>query len=136
MTAAPLAGVWIGEMLAPLPDQLDYAPLFRLACNLFAIYVAIGALTLCVSSFTRRRGHAIAVVLGVLIASLFLNFLAQYWSAVDRVAFMSLLHYYRPLPIVRAGALPVADMGILAGVAVLAWLIGLWYFRRRDIPAV
>jgi len=136
ISAAPLAGVWIGEMLAPLPIVAVADAVFEVFADVIDQIDAIGGLTMGGDPFARRRGHAIAVVLGVLIASLFLNFLAQYWSAVDRIAFMSLLHYYRPLPVVRAETLPTADIGVLAGVALLAWLIGLWYFRQRDIPAV
>jgi hypothetical protein len=52
------------------------------------------------------------------------------------VAFLSLLEYYRPLPIVLRGEFPRGDALVLAGVALATWAAGLWRFARRDVPAV
>ena len=51
-----------------------------------------------VSSIVSRRGSAIAIVLSGLLLSFLLNFLATLWPAIERVAALGLLHYYKPLP--------------------------------------
>lgn len=133
---APLCGVWLGEKCFPLWEPLYLPPLARVTANFFALYLAVGGLTMCVSSFLSRRGPAIALVLATLLLSFLLNFLAQFWKAVEQIGFLGLLHYYRPLATLRDGQWPVQDMAALVGLAVFFWSVGLWRFRRRDIPAV
>jgi len=65
-----------------------------------------------------------------------LNFLGQFWSIAEQIALLGLLHYYRPLPIVRTGDWPVQDIAVLLGLGAVFWSAGLWRFTRRDIPAV
>lgn len=136
ISLAPWVGVWLGEMISPLDAPLNLPRLAILSADLFALYLLIGAATMCVSSFARRRGPAIAVVLGGLMASFLLNFLAEMWSAAEGLSFLGILHYYRPLPILRSGAWPLRDMGVLATAAAVFWSVGLWRFRQRDVPAV
>ena len=71
-----------------------------------------------------------------LLASFLLNFLGQFWPVAERVSFLGILHYYRPLPVVRTGDWPVHDIAVLIGLAVVFFLAGMWRFSRRDIPAV
>jgi hypothetical protein len=89
-----------------------------------------------VSSVVSRRALAVGIVLAALLASDLVNLLQEFWAAVRPFSFLGFLHYYRPLPVVRSGTLPVRDIVILLAVGAVAWVGGLWYFRRRDIPAV
>ncbi len=73
---------------------------------------------------------------GVLLASFLLNFLAQFWSPADRLSFLSLLNYYQPLAVLRAGGDAVADMAILLAFASATWVAGGIWFARRDICTV
>lgn len=133
---APLLGLWLGERLFPPRQPLEFARLWPLSVNLLALNLGILGLTLLISSVVSRRGQAIAVVLACLLASDLINILAPFLAAVRRFAFLGFLHYYRPLPVVRSGQLPWSDLATLLGVTLVAWLLGLWYFSRRDIPAV
>lgn len=134
-SVAPLLGVYIGEWWAPLWEPVTFGPLWLLALNLLAMYLAVGGLTMLVSSAVSRRGSAIAVVLAGLLGSFLLNFLAAIWPAAERIAFLGLLHYYHPLPCIREGLVPVRDLVVLGSVGVVAWLVGALTYCRRDIPA-
>lgn len=136
LCGAPLAGAWIGTRIHPLWEPVDFSKLAMLCVNLMALYAAISGLALLASALASRRGRAVAGLLTLLIASLAIAFLRQFWSALDAVAGLGLLNYYRPLPIVRAGEWPVGDLLTLAGTGAAAWLAGLIAFLRRDIPAV
>jgi ABC-2 type transport system permease protein len=133
---APLVGVWIGQWASPLREPVELARLRFAPFNLLAMYLAIGAGTMLVSSVFSRRGPAIATVLAALLASFLLSFLTQFWKLAERFSFLGILHYYRPLESVRSGNWPVMDISVLCGTAAILWLGGLWWFSRRDIPAL
>lgn len=135
-SAAPVAGLWLGERVFPLDEPLDFSRLWQPAVNLLALNISVGGVTMLVSSLVSRRGKAIGIVLAGLLASDLVNILAQFWDAARHISFLGFLHYYRPLLIVRTGQLPAGDIIALLVVAIAAWGAGLWYFSRRDIPAV
>lgn len=135
LTAAPLAGVWLGERLSPLDEPFDFGRLLLVALNLFALYLAIAGTSMLASACFTRRAAAIAVVLAGLLASFLINFLSQFWGPAEYFSFLGLLDYYRPLAVVRDNALPARDVAVLAGVAATTWCVGLWRFCTRDVPA-
>ena len=98
--------------------------------------VAVGAVALLVSTMSDRRGRAMAVVFGLVLASFLLNFLAQFWPSAEGLAPLSVLNYYRPAQILANGNVPMHDMLMLLGIAVVAWVAGLEIFARRSICTV
>lgn len=113
------------------------ARLLAVMLNLYCLYLAVTGLACAVSALSDRRGRAIAVVFGILLASFLLNFLGEFWQPAKSVAFLSLLNYYQPLIVMRAGAdWPIAHMAVLLGFALLAWTAGGVWFARRDICTV
>ena len=136
VSAATITGAWLGEVLSPLKEPLHLSRLALLVYNLLALNLAVGGLTMLISSHLSRRGPAVACMLTVLLIGLLIQFLDPFWHPARRVNFLSLLHYYRPLAVVRSGIWPTGDLLALTGTAVVAWLLGLWRFTRRDIPAV
>ncbi len=133
---APLLGLRLGELASPLSEPLRFGQLWPLSVNLLALNLCVAGVTMLVSSVVSRRALAIGIVLAALLASDLVNLLSQFWEAVRPFAFLGFLHYYRPLPVVRSGTLPWGDIVVLLAVGAVAWSAGLWYFRRRDIPAV
>lgn len=132
---APLLGLHLGQQVFRYAEPPDMRRLALLSANFYVLYVAIAGLTLLASTLTTRRGPAVAMVLAALLGSVVLNFLASFWKPAENLAFLSLLNYYRPLPVVLSGEFAWRDATILASVGLGAWLIGWWRFARRDIPA-
>lgn len=135
VSLAPLAGAWLGQRILTMPETLNLERLALLVVNLFALYVAVGGITSLASSLVSRRGPAVAISLTVILASVLLNTVAQFSETIKQISFLGLLDYYRPLPIIRSGQLPIHDILVLLGIGGACWLAGLWRFRRRDIPA-
>lgn len=135
VSAAPLAGLWLGERVWAPRQPFDLARIGPVVVNLLALNLCLAAVAMMVSAMVSRRGPAIAVLLFALLASDLVNLLAPFWTVIQKIAFLGFLHYYRPLPVIRSGQVPWADVGILLAVAAVTWLVGLWHFRRRDIPA-
>ncbi|MFQ5462589.1 MAG: hypothetical protein ACE5E5_08180 [Phycisphaerae bacterium] len=135
ISLAPVLGAWIGTRVFAIPAPLQLGNFLLLSVHLYTVYLCVGAVGMFVSAVVSRRGPAIGVLLGWLLASFLLNFLAQIWSAVEPIDFLFLLHYYRPLPVVRTGALIPGDLVVLLVVAAVFWTAGAIRFQGRDIPA-
>lgn len=115
------------------PDRLELAIIML---NFWCVYVGVGGLTLFVSAMSDRRGHAIAVVFAIVLASFLLNFLAQFWEPAKRIVFLSVMDYYRPAEILQSRSVPVADIATLLVVGGAAWVLGGLVFSRRSICTV
>lgn len=132
LAAAPCAGTWFAQWYFGR-GPFDFPRLGMVSVNLFALYLAIGAASLMVSSMLSRRGPAIGLIFAVLEASFILNFLAAIWEPAKQIAFLGVLDYYRPLPIIVTGQWPVKNLVTLLAAAVVCWSAGLVVYARRDI---
>jgi ABC-type transport system involved in multi-copper enzyme maturation permease subunit len=54
------------------------------------------------------------------------------WKPLDPLARLSPFRYYSPYQIVVAGEVPVWDISLLAGVALVACVLAYMVFSRRD----
>jgi len=136
VVAMGMVGHRLGILSLAAESRPRLGPVLVIAANLYCLYMAVGGLAFLVSAAGNRRGRAIATVFGILLASFLLNFLAHFWPPAQAISFLSLLHYYQPLPLVRTGDLPVLDMVVLVGFAAAAWTAGGVWFARRDVCTV
>jgi ABC-2 type transport system permease protein len=136
LTLATLVGCALGDRLVPLWESLDFSRLRVVAVNLLALHMCVGAAALAVSAWSSRRGAAVAVVLGWLLACFLLEFLGQFSETARSLEFLGVLHYYRPLPQIRAAGWPWANLAVLLSAAAAYWTVGLVRFARRDVPSV
>ena len=104
--------------------------------NLFGVYLAVGGSSLLISSLSDRRGRAVAVIFGLLLASFLLNFVAQYWPPAKPFAVLSVMNYYQPAQILQEGIFPAHDMALLLSVAGITWILGGEIMARRSICPV
>ena len=128
-----LAGCLLGGQTVASEHRAEIGLLLKILANLGCLYIAVGGLTLLVSAVSERRGRAVAAVFAIVLASFFLNVLAQYWDLAERIAFLSVLNYYKPFIILQNSAWPVKDMVILACTGAALWLAGGILFAKRDI---
>lgn len=133
LVIAGLIGSWLGSFAAPPENRPDFGLMLVMAVNCYCLCAAVGGLALLISSLSERRGKVVAIVVGIVLASFFLNFLAQFSETARSLSFLSVLHYHQPFFVLRDGAWPVADMAVLLGVAAALWLAGGIFFARRDI---
>jgi hypothetical protein len=124
-------GSFVGPELRPGPERVQI-----MLANLFCLYLAVGAFSWLVSACSNRRGVALTIVFVVLLTSFLLNFLAQFWDVADRVSFLSVMYYYRPLFILRDGTIPWGDIAVLLSVTVALWIAAGIVFGRRDVCTI
>ena len=134
--ALALGGSLIGMQFAPPELRPELWRLLIVIVNLFVLYAAVGGFAWLMSSLSDRRGRAVTAVLIVVVASFFLNYLALLWPAAQRVQFLSILNYYRPIFPLRDGAWPVADLAKLGCLAAALWAAGGVVFSRRDLSTL
>ena len=104
------------------------------AANLFLLGVAFGSIALAVGAATGNRGMAIGATSGLALVTFIVNTLAPSVPAIKPLRFLSPFYYYadhKPL----SNGFNGADIGVLAGVAVVAALVALAAFDRRDLAA-
>lgn len=104
--------------------------------NLFALYLAVGALAWLASALSNRRGRAISAAFAIVVGSFLLQFLAQYSALADRLSFLGLMDYYKPFAILTDGAWPWRDLAVLSGVAIAAWIAAAAALVRRDLVSM
>jgi ABC-type transport system involved in multi-copper enzyme maturation permease subunit len=134
--AAALGGNLLGSLGLPSAQRPELPRLLIVLLNLFCLYWAVGGFTALVSSFSSRRGRAMTLVFLVLLALFLLNYLAQFWQPLEKIAFLSPLHYHRPVETLSGGAWPWKDIAILLGAGAVMWIAGGAVFARRDLCTV
>jgi hypothetical protein len=132
-----LATGYLGHVLASPAMPPDMRPGPKLAAtiltNLYCVYLAVGGIAFLASAISNRRGLAMGEVFALVLASFLLNFLAQFWPPAKKVAFLSVMEYYRPAQIVIQGQFPVGDVAVLLAVAALMLVVASEVFARRNI---
>ncbi len=131
--ALALAGNEFAGQYVEAAERPAMTPTLIVLANLYCLYLAVGGLSWLVSAASDRRGVAITIVFVLLLASYLLNFLAQFWEPAERVSWLGVLHYYRPLFVLRDGTVPWGDIGILLGTAAVLWIAAGVVFTRRDV---
>jgi ABC-2 type transport system permease protein len=131
--AAGLAGNALGARLGG--DVLGVGPMryVPVAVNLLGLVVVVGAYSGLASSLSDRRGRALGVALLTVLATFLLNYLAQFWEPAKVVIWLSVLKYHQPLRALQSGRWPVADLGVLTGLALILWFTAAVVFDRRDL---
>ncbi len=131
--ACVYAGSFIGTRFISPNLRPDFSRLLVILINLAAMYGAVGCLALAACACSDRRGRAVILVVVLTVGSLLLNFLEPLWEPARHVAFMSILHYYRPINVLMSGAWPWRDLAILGGLALSLWTFASIVLSRRDI---
>jgi ABC-type transport system involved in multi-copper enzyme maturation permease subunit len=133
---AALTGNLLGSMALPVEQRPRVPDLLIVLANLFCLYVTVGGFTWLISSLNDRRGRAMTIVFLVLLALFLLNYLAEFWEPLEKLVFLSPLHYHHPVKVLGTGVWPWKDIAILLGVGGALWLAGGIIFARRDLCTV
>lgn len=134
LSMCPLVGLWIGISIFETKEVVFIVRFVKPAFNFFFLLLAIGGISSMISSCIDRRGLAVSTTVGMLLVSVVLNFIEPFITSIEKIRFLGLLNYFRPVDVVRLGEWPVMEMVVLLVLAVVSWSIGLIVFGRKDIP--
>jgi ABC-type transport system involved in multi-copper enzyme maturation permease subunit len=135
MTAAAV-GNELGTLGLPLANRPEPMHVLAVLINLFCLYLTVGGLTCLIASVSDRRGAAITAVFLILVALVLLDYLAQFWAPLEKIAFVSPLHYHRPILVLQSGLWPWKNCAVLTIVGAGLWYAGGVVFSRRDLCTV
>jgi len=143
----------------PLSELVDARMFIATSCQLFALGLFVIGLSVMCSSFDRYRWRTLGIVIGVYVIQLLLLLLSRATQWTKWVGYLSFLSAYQPDAIVhfsrdslsQAWWLvvpperqstswphslgPLGLTCLLMALGLLFWSVGVWRFRRRDIPA-
>lgn len=128
-------GVAAGQWANKVPEPISAGNLAWMTANLGALLIAIGGSASLAGAIFPRRVVAVTVVLSLLLVAFFISVLEPLLPWVKNINRLGLLHYYRPVAIVRTGVPPWGNLAVLTGIGLGTWTAGLLIFQRRDIPA-
>ena len=117
-------GYALGARAIEPADRPGTGPVLLVLINLLCVYAATGGFAFLISSMSSRRGRAVSIVFGVVLASFLLNFVSQFWAPAGKLSFLCILSYYQPARILDEGALLTGDVAVLLAVAALTWVLG------------
>jgi ABC-2 type transport system permease protein len=125
---------WAGTTVGLQLRTLGVSPwqIFRIATMAWLLFMTFGAVGLAIAAMHRDGGSAMGWLSGVIATSFVLEYLARIWKPMSAFRPLSLFTYYDPQRIVRVG-IDGSDVAKLAGVALVALVVAVVLFRRRDL---
>jgi ABC-2 type transport system permease protein len=135
------AGTWVGTWLVGLQDDpnvhLRVAPERFLPglVYVFSLVLAVSGYTMCLSALGRFRYRVLGWAIVISLVQFLINIIGQLW---DRMAWMrpaTVFYHYQPQPLILQEIWAWQHLGVLLAVGVIGYLLALWKFCTRDLPA-
>ena len=130
-----IAATWAGlNALAPKDIAWPEPRLvLSLAINLGLLMLCWSGVAMAIGAAARRRSVAGAITGLLALATFLLDYVARAWKPAETVAWLSPFRYYSPFELLMGKALPVGNILVLAGIAVMGFALAYFLFSRRDI---
>lgn len=130
-----LAGTWVG-LAALAPPSASVPPaavVLALAANLGAVVIAWGGIAVAISSVSRRGSTAAAATGFLVFATFVLDYVGRFWEPAFGASRLSPFHYFSPFPLIGGLPLPLSDVAVLLGLAVVATGVAALAYASRDL---
>jgi ABC-2 type transport system permease protein len=95
--------------------------------------LCIAGPVLAVSAAGRHRGQVVGATIVFGAVGFAINFVAQAWSTVSFLRYLSPFHYYTPADALISGTVPVGSLAVLLAVFVAGIAGAEWLLERRDL---
>lgn len=113
----------------------DMARMLLVAVLAWAFGCAIAGVTSLLSVITLSRGVTAGIVMAVLLAMYLADIVSKMQPDLAGLDYLSAMHYFRAIPIVDEGTVPLAETSLFAVAAAAGWGLAVLLFRRRDLAA-
>lgn len=130
-----MVGTWAGLYVLAPEGAIWPSPavIGSLGGNLGALLLCWGGITMAVGSFCRRRSVAGSIAGIMALGTFLLDYLARAWQAAETIAWLSPFRYYNALDLILGRPLPLRNLWVLLGTALVGFAVGYLVFSRRDI---
>ena len=134
VTAAATVAVAAGVAVTPRLHQAVSLPGVAAAGVLgLGLALCIAGPVLAVSAAGRHRSQVVGATIALGAGSFAVNFVAQAWSTVSFLQYLSPFHYYAPADALVSGTVPVGSLAVLLAVFVAGVAAAGWLLARRDL---
>ena len=134
-----LAAVWTAVRFGPWAGKVEPSRFVPAALNVFGLMVCIGGIAACVSAADSYRWRTIGILCGFYVFSILAKLVGRMSGRFGWVGWLSVLNAYEPQRLVsgtpEAWQMLLLYDGVLLGIGLVAYGIGLAIFSRRDLPA-
>jgi len=130
LIAATVLALCLGAAIEDV--SLSYAAVAAMAASMLALTVAMGGYTVLCSALTSGRGSAAGIAAGLtLVGYMFwvIGGIGDRWSWLKR---LSIFSAYQPQHALKDGSIPILETGLLLLVGVVASVVAVVVFQRRD----
>jgi ABC-type transport system involved in multi-copper enzyme maturation permease subunit len=136
MLLAAAGGAYLSRSSVNEKVLVDWDGVERVLVNLACLQVAFIGLVCLFSTLSTRRGRAVLAGVAVVLVWIIGEFLGGLWEPARSVEWLSALHYYKPLVVIRADELPVGHCLVLLGAGLVAWVAGGVVLSRRPLTSL
>lgn len=137
-------GATTSERLEVHPD-----PFGRALWQVGGLLFAVTGLTLWLSAAGRSRWRVLGIAVFAFLVQFLVNLVGQLWGPMGPLRPLTIFYYYQPQQAILGGIssatfkewnggqplFQLPTVIVLFGVGLIGYLMALWTFRRRDIPA-
>ncbi len=131
---AGCAGMIVGIAVGRPDGDVDYLNFAVLAVAAGLLLCCFGGVALVISAATDRMAQSIAWTAAFLLISFVVDYFAQLWSALEPIEPLSVFDYFAPIEALGSGTIPITNILVLAGIALVGAVAGSVIFERRDLP--
>jgi ABC-2 type transport system permease protein len=134
VTVAATAAVAVGVAATPrLHEVVSLAGVAAAGVLGLGLALCIAGPVLAVSAAGRHRSQVVGATIVLGAVGFAVNFVAQAWSTVAFLRFLSPFHYYTPADALVSGTVPVGSLAVLLAVFVAGVAMAGWLLARRDL---
>lgn len=138
-------GTCVGAALAGFlgaegPLRVDPIAFLPALINVGAFLFCVSGLTMALSAAGRSRNRVLGLAVLVALLQFLVNLIGQLWPPMAWMRPLTVFYYYQPQPMILhaewyAEAGVWLRLAVLATVGAAGYLLALWTFCRRDLPA-
>ena len=108
--------------------------------NVALLVFAVSGITMALSAAGRFRGRVMGGAVLLALVQFLVNVIGQLWSPMEPLRPFTVFYWYQPQPIIlepdwAKQATVWWRFAVLAGVGTAGYVLTLWKFTRRDLPA-
>lgn len=135
ITGVTVIGLGVGIYItAPVTTgaELEFLTFIKLALMTWLLMIAYGTIAFAVGMISGSKGLATLVSIFVIIGSFILSTFAPAVDWLGHYEKLSLIYYFPAVDIVEYG-IAKTNVAVLSGVTLVALLVAIVVFRRRDV---
>jgi beta-exotoxin I transport system permease protein len=134
VTAAATAAVAVGVAATPrLHEAVSLAGVAAAGVLGLGLALCISGPVLAVSAAGQHRSQVVGATIVFGAVGFAINFVAQAWSTVSFLRYLSPFHYYTPADALVSGTVPLGSLAVLLAVFVAGLAGAEWLLGRRDL---